>query len=234
MDLSQATVMITGAAGNLGRGVAQAFAAHGANLVLVDRQRAHLESTYGAENDKRLFAEANLLEQAQVDAAVAAAIARFKRIDALCNIAGGFRMGESVHETSDKNWDFLFDINTRTVMHAARAVVPRMLAAGGGKIVNIGAFAAQKGAAQMGPYIASKASVIRLTETMAAELREKNINVNCLLPTTLDTPENRAAMPDADPKRWVALADLAATIVFLCSDGARAIHGAAIPITGLS
>jgi NAD(P)-dependent dehydrogenase (short-subunit alcohol dehydrogenase family) len=233
MDLNQATVIVTGASGNLGRGVAQAFAERGANLVLVDRQRAHLEQAYGGESEKRLFAVTDLLEQAQVNAAAEAAIARFGRIDVLCNIAGGFRMGEAVHEMSDANWNFLFDINARTLMHAARAVVPRMLAAGGGKIVNIGAFAAQKGAAQMGPYIASKSSVIRLTETMAAELREQNINVNCILPTTLDTPENRKAMPEADPKRWVALADLAAVVVFLASDGAHAIHGAAIPVTGL-
>ena len=234
MNLSQATVMITGAAGNLGRGLAHAFADQGANLVLVDRQRESLDKTYGTEDGKRLFAVANLLEQAQVDAAVASAVARFGRIDVLCNIAGGFRMGEAVHETTDANWNFLFDINARTLMHAARAVVPKMLAQGGGKIVNIGAFAAQKGAAQMGPYIASKSSVIRLTESMAAELREKNINVNCLMPTTIDTPENRKAMPDADPSRWVPVADLAATIVFLSSDAARSIHGAAIPITGLS
>jgi NAD(P)-dependent dehydrogenase (short-subunit alcohol dehydrogenase family) len=234
MELNQATVLITGAAGNLGRGVAQAFAERGANLVLVDLQRAGLEHAYGNQSDKRLFAPTNLLEQAQVNATVEAALARFGRIDVLCNLAGGFRMGEAVHEVSDGNWNFLFDINARTLMHAARAVVPQMLKQGGGKIVNIGAYAAQKGAARMGPYIAAKSTVIRLTETMAAELREKNINVNCLLPTTLDTPENRAAMPDADPKRWVAIADIAATIAFLASDEARAIHGAAIPITGLS
>ena len=152
----------------------------------------------------------------------------------LCNIAGGFRMGEAVHETSDETWNFLFDINARTLLHAVRAVVPHMMAAGGGKIVNVGAFAAQKGVAQMGAYVASKSSVIRLTEAMAAELREKNINVNCVLPTIIDTPENRAAMPNADPKRWVAPADLANVIVFLASDAARAIHGAAIPVTGLS
>ena len=86
----------------------------------------------------------------------------------------------------------------------------------------------------MGAYITSKSAVIRLTESMAAELREKNINVNCILPTTIDTPENRKAMPDADPARWVPVADLAATIVFLASPGAKSIHGAAIPITGLS
>jgi NAD(P)-dependent dehydrogenase (short-subunit alcohol dehydrogenase family) len=109
-----------------------------------------------------------------------------------------------------------------------------MISASGGKIVNVGAYAAQKGAAQMGAYIASKSAVIRLTETMAAELREKNINVNCVLPTIIDTPQNRAAMPDADPARWVAPADLARVIVFLSSDAARAIHGAALPVTGLS
>ena len=86
----------------------------------------------------------------------------------------------------------------------------------------------------MGAYCAAKSSVIRLTEAMAAELREKNINVNCVLPTVIDTPENRAAMPDADPSRWVALADLANVVVFLASDAARAVHGAALPVTGLS
>lgn len=234
MDMSHATVVVTGAAGNLGRGVAHAFAECGANLVLVDRNRAGLERTYDGENDKRVFAPANLLEQAEVNAAVDAAMARFGRIDVLCNIAGGFRMGEAVHETGDGNWNFLFDINARTLLHTSRAVVPRMLEGGGGKIINIGAFAAQKGVAQMGPYVASKSAVIRLTESMAAELRSKNINVNCLLPTIIDTPENRAAMPDVDPALWVAVADIAATIVFLASDGARAIHGAAIPVTGLS
>jgi NAD(P)-dependent dehydrogenase (short-subunit alcohol dehydrogenase family) len=100
--------------------------------------------------------------------------------------------------------------------------------------VNVGAYAAQKGVAAMGAYVAAKSAVIRITETMAAELREKNINVNCVLPTIIDTPENRAAMPKSDPLRWVAPQDLAAVIVFLASDAARAIHGAAIPVTGLS
>ena len=109
-----------------------------------------------------------------------------------------------------------------------------MLARGGGKIVNVGAFAAQKGVADMGAYVASKSAVIRLTESMAAELRDKNINVNCVLPTIIDTPENRAAMPDADPRSWVAPADLATVIAFLASDAARAVHGAALPVTGLS
>ena len=207
------TVVITGAAGNLGRAVADAFSGVGDKLVLLDVKTG-----------------TDLLDPKSVQAAVDKA----GRVDVLCNLAGGFRMGAPVHETADKDWDFLFGLNVRSMVNATRAVVPLMLEAGGGKIVNVGAFAAQKGVAQMGAYVASKSAVIRLTETMAAELREKNINVNCVLPTIIDTPENRAAMPDADPKRWVAPQDLAKVIVFLASDAARAIHGAALPVTGLS
>ena len=234
MDFSNKTVIVTGAAGNLGKAVAAAFAALGANLVLVDLKRDSLATAFAAENGQRVFAPANLLEMSGASAMAQTALSRFGRIDVLCNIAGGFRMGETVHETSDENWNFLFDINTRTVLHAVRAVVPHLLAAGGGKIVNVGAFAAQKGVAQMGAYTASKGTVIRMTEAMAAELRDKHINVNCVLPTIIDTPDNRAAMPKADPATWVAPADLANVIVFLASDAARAVHGAAVPVTSLS
>lgn len=234
MDFSDRVVIITGAAGNLGRAVAAAFGERGARLVLVDLREQTLNAAFGAAGERRLFAPVNLLEQSQADALAQSAIDRFGRIDVLCNLAGGFRMGEAVHETSDATWNFLFDLNARTLLHAARAVVPRMVAAGGGKIVNVGAASAQKGVAQMGAYVASKSTVIRLTESMAAELREKNINVNCVLPTIIDTPENRAAMPGADPSRWVAPPDLANVIAFLASDEARAIHGAALPVSGLS
>ena len=234
MNFSNRTVLVTGASGNLGRAVAAAFTEQGANLALVDRRREKLEQTFGTENERRLFVTADLLDQDQVSAAVASVMARCARIDVLCNIAGGFRMGAPVHETADQDWNFMFDVNARTLLHAVRAVVPGMMAGGGGRIVSVAAFAAQKGAAGMGAYVASKSAVIRLTESMAAELREKNINVNCVLPTIIDTPENRAAMPKADPARWVAPADLAAVVAFLGSDAARAIHGAALPVTGLS
>lgn len=216
MRFDERVVMITGAAGNLGRAVAQAFRDRGATLVLLDIE------------------EVDLRDARSVQEVVKRVVERHARIDVLCNIAGGFRMGPALHETPDADWDFLFDLNAKSVLHVSRAVVPAMLRAGGGKIVNVGAYAALKGAAGMGAYVASKSAVIRITETMAAELRENNINVNCVLPTIIDTPENRAAMPKADPRRWVAPADLAAVVVFLASDAARAIHGAAIPVTGLS
>jgi len=234
MEFENRTVVVTGATGNLGRAVVDAFAGAGANLVLVGTRREGLVEHFGQETDRRLFVAADLREQAQATAVADAAIGHFAHIDVLCNLAGGFRMGERVHETSDETWDFLFDLNARSLLHMVRAVVPPMLASGGGKIVNVGAQAAQKGVANMGAYCASKSVVMRLTEAMAAELRERGINVNCVLPTVIDTPENRRAMPDADPARWVAPADLARIIVFLASSAARAIHGASIPVTGLS
>jgi NAD(P)-dependent dehydrogenase (short-subunit alcohol dehydrogenase family) len=208
-------VVVTGAAGNLGRAVSAAFERAGDSVVGFD-------------------IETNLLDEAVLKRAVDKVISERKRIDVLCNIAGGFRIGKPVHETSDQDWAFLFDINVRTALHTARAVVPHMIAAGGGKVVNVGAFAAQRGVPQMGAYTAAKSALIRMTEAMAAELRDKNINVNCVLPTVLDTPQNRADMPKADPRKWVAAGDLANVIVFLASDEARAIHGAALPVTGLS
>jgi NAD(P)-dependent dehydrogenase (short-subunit alcohol dehydrogenase family) len=234
MDFNGQAVVITGAAGNLGQAVAKAFAALGANLVLIDLRPDARARAFGAETETRVLAPTDLLDQTQVSATIEKAIERFARIDVLCNIAGGFRMGEAVHETSDANWNFLFDSNARSLLHAVRAVVPPMLQAGRGKVVNVGAFAAQRGVARMGAYCAAKSAVIRLTEAMAAELREKGINVNCVLPSVIDTPENRAAMPRADPARWVAPEDLASTILFLASPAARAIHGAALPVTGLS
>jgi NAD(P)-dependent dehydrogenase (short-subunit alcohol dehydrogenase family) len=234
MDFTNRVVLVTGAAGNLGRAVARAFAARGAALVLVDQRRDLLEEAFGAEDARRVFAATDLLDRGQTTGAVARAIERFGRIDVLCNLTGGFRMGEAVHETSEATWTFLLDVNARTLLGAVHAVVPHMIAAGGGRIVNVGAVAAQRGIAEMGAYCAAKSAVVRLTEAMSAELREKGINVNCVLPTTLDTPVNRAAMPEADPRRWVATDALADVIVFLASDAARAVHGVALPVTGLA
>ena len=228
MKFGGKTCVVTGAAGNLGRAVAKAFASEGASLILVDLHEEHLRSAYGGEGKGLRFARADLREAQSVARALAGA-----RVDILCNIAGGFRMGEPVHETSDDTWELMLGLNAKSVINCARAVVPGMLAAGSGKIINIGAIAGLSGKANMGAYIASKAAVIRLTESMAAELRDKGINVNCVLPSTIDTPQNRKDMPKADPKRWVAPEALADVVVFLASDAARAIHGAAIPVAGL-
>ena len=144
-------------------------------------------------------------------------------------------MGPAVHETTDEFWNGLMNLNAGSVLNVVRAVVPDMLAAGYGKIVNIGAMGGVTGKGNMAAYSASKSVVIRLTESLGAELRDKGINVNCVLPSIIDTAPNRADMPDADFSKWVTPAALADVMVFLASDKARAIHGASsVPVVGLS
>jgi NAD(P)-dependent dehydrogenase (short-subunit alcohol dehydrogenase family) len=228
-------VLITGAAGALGHAVAAHFAARGARLALLDKDRAALDAlVQRLPAGTALPLPTDLLDPAAVSVAVKSAVERLGGIDVAVNLAGGFTMGEAVHETTAATWQRMLDLNVNTMLASAAAVVPVMRSAGRGVIVNVGAASALRGAAKMGAYIASKSALMRLTESMSAELRELGINVNAVLPSIIDTPANRRAMPDADPKRWVAPEDLAAVIHFLASDDARAIHGALIPVTGLS
>jgi NAD(P)-dependent dehydrogenase (short-subunit alcohol dehydrogenase family) len=231
---SSRTVLITGAAGNLGRAVARAFADAGDKLLLLDRHQDRLDAAFGPHTEQLLPVAVNLLDRDATRVVVDHAKSTLGPVDVLCHLAGGFDMGKSVHETPDADWEAMFDLNVRTLLHIVSAVVPHMLAHGGGRIVTVGANSALKGVAHMGPYVAAKSSVIRLTETLSAELRERHINVNCVLPCIIDTPENRAAMPGADPEKWVKPLDLASVIAFLASDAARAIHGVALPVIGLS
>jgi NAD(P)-dependent dehydrogenase (short-subunit alcohol dehydrogenase family) len=236
-DFAQQVVVVTGAAGNLGGAVANAFRSAGARLVLVDRSPDRLPRLFpdlvGSEGHF-LAGSVDLTDGGAVQAMVDEALRRFGRIDVLVNAAGGYRGGTPLHETSPDAWDLMFSINARTVYVVSRAVIPAMLRQGSGKIVNVSARAALQASARAGPYSASKSAVLRLTEAMSAELKTSGIHVNCVMPSTIDTPENRESMPKADPARWVSPEALADVILFLASDAARAIHGAAVPVYGLS
>lgn len=234
MDFEGRTILITGAAGNLGRAAAETFSGKGARLALLGSTIGSLDRAFPDERADRIKVAVDLLDADGVRDAVAKVESDLGPIHAVCAAAGGFHMGETVHETAPEAWQRMMDLNTGTLLNTVRAVVPGMIDRGAGKIVTIGANAATKGSAQMGAYIASKSAVLRLTETLSAELRGKGINVNCVMPSIIDTPENRAAMPKADPAKWVAPEKLAAVIAFLCSEEASAVHGALIPVTGLS
>jgi len=225
------TVVITGAAGVLGRAVAAAF--DGDDLVLVDLERTALEKAHGPDGAGRRLVALDLLDAAATAIALAPLAATASRL-VLCNVAGGFTMGTPVHETADEIWARMLDLNVNTLLHASRALVPRMLETGFGKIVNVAAASAASGKAQMGAYVAAKSGVARITETLSQELRGKGINVNAVAPSIIDTPANRAAMPDADPTQWVSAKDLAHVIRFLASDEAVAVHGVVLPVVGLS
>lgn len=224
---AQQVVLITGASGQLGRAVAQTFQDRGARLILLDRQSGALP-----DGDAVLNVTVDLADRKQVAQRIDEAVAHMGGLNTVCHIAGGFRMGEAVHETSAATWDFLMDLNARSLLHVSAATVPLLLKQGGGHIVTVGAGAAARGGAQMGAYSASKSALVRLTESMSAELKDQGIRVNCVLPSIIDTPDNRQSMPDADFARWVAPQALAEVIAFLASDAARAIHGAAIPVSG--
>jgi len=235
-DFSGTVVAVTGAAGNLGRAVAKAFARRGATVALLDLNE---QGILAAMNDlpEGTNAQAfviNLLESSSVDSAVQAVLGAFGRIDVLANIAGGSTMGPLLQDTDDKPWDFMLNLNARSVFYASRAVIPGMLENGGGRIINVSARVVNEGKARMGPYCASKAAVKSLTESMAAENKYDNINVNCILPGTMDTPQNRNNMPNADHEKWVPPAAVADVVLFLASDAARCISGAAIPVYGQS
>jgi len=236
-DFTDHVVMVAGAAGNLGQAVARAFDAAGARLVLLGHAPDRLQRLFPewAGAPGRLLLDAvDATDPEAVERAVQAALARFGRIDVLANVVGGYRAGKPVHETSVDTWKFMLDLNARTAFVLSRAVVPPMLTQGAGKIVHVGARAALSGSAKAAAYSASKAALVRLVESLAAELRRQNVNVNCVLPGTIDTPDNRQAMPKADHSRWVSPEAIADVILFLASDAARAIHGAAVPVYGES
>ena len=234
MEFDKKIVIVTGAAGALGRAVAGAFKDAGARCVLLDNNAEGLRAAFGEDRADQLAIAADLADQDSLRRAADKAMAAFGRINVLCNIAGGFRMGQPVHDISPDVWQLMIELNAGSVIRMSHAVVPHMIASGSGKIVNVAAMGGLKGGATMGAYAASKSAVMRLTESMAAELRDKNINVNCVLPSTIDTPANRADMPKADPKKWVDPRALADVILFLASDRARAMHGASVPVVGLS
>jgi len=236
-DFARQVVLVTGAAGNLGGAVAEAFRRAGARLILADRAPDRLPRLFpdlADSADHYLATSVDLTDENAVQAMVDEGLRRFGRIDVLVNAAGGYRGGTPLHETPPDAWDLMFSINARTVYIVSRAVVPAMLRQASGKIVNVSARAALQAGAKMGPYSAAKSAVVRLTEAMSAELKGAGIHVNCVMPSTIDTPENRESMPKADPNRWVTPEALADVILFLASDAARAMHGATVPVYGLS
>ena len=224
-------VIVTGAFGALGRVVAATLATRGARLGLIDAAQA-VPGALAEEFAAHLLMPG--IDLASLDATramVAQVVARFGALDAVVNIAGGFRW-ETVDDGDPATWDALFTMNLKTALHVCKASLPHLLDRPGARIVNIGTGAAAKAAAGMGAYAASKAGVLRLTEALAEETRDRGLTVNAVLPSIIDTPANRRDMPQADFSRWVAPQALADVIAFLLSDAARAITGAGIPVMG--
>jgi NAD(P)-dependent dehydrogenase (short-subunit alcohol dehydrogenase family) len=209
--------IVTGAHGALGSAVVSAVGGFGGEAFCLD-------VTPGSNGD----CQVDLTNWAETKACIAS----LGEIDGVFNIAGGFAMGATVWDESDEQWEKMFALNVSTLRNVVRAVVPALLQKRRGSIVNVGAAAAASGVARMGSYCASKSVVMRLTESLSAELKDKGINVNGVLPSIIDTPQNRESMPGADFFQWVKVDDLARIMCFLASDAAKPIHGALIPVCG--
>lgn len=220
-DLSGKVMVVTGGAGVLGNAVARCATGRGADVVLLDV----VESAAGLGRSFRVdLTDSN---------SVKACFDEIGEIHCVANIAGGFDMGPVVYETEDALWDFMFEINVKTLRRVLTHAVPKLIAQGGGSVVNVGAFGALRGLGNMAAYTAAKSTVMRLTESLSEEVRGSGVNVNAVLPSLIDTPRNRADMPDADHSRWLAPEDLAEVICFLSSPSASAVHGALVPVVGL-
>jgi len=224
-------VVITGAAGALGEATALLAAEQGARLVLIERSAQSRPGPLASRKDVHLLQGVNLTDEAQASTAVRAAHEQLQGLDVLINIAGAFRW-QTVADGDPAGWDQMYAVNLKTALHASRAAIPFLRQSKQGRIINLGANAALKAGAGMGPYTASKAAVHRLTESLAEELKKDNITVNAVLPSTIDTPVNRADMPKADFNTWVTPRALAEVILFLASDAGQPITGALLPVTG--
>ena len=219
-------IVVTGASGALGRVVAETALARGARVAGVD----HAASQIPATSDRIELGGVDLSDAAAAKNAIDAVAAHFGRCDALINIAGGFAF-ETVAEGEATTWQRMYALNVLTALNASRAAIPHLVASGAGRIVNVGAMGALQAGSGMGAYAASKAGVHRLTEALAAEWKGR-ITVNAVLPSTIDTPANRASMPQADFGKWVTPQELAEVILFLASDAASAVTGALLPVSG--
>ena len=232
-------ILVTGATGGLGRVVVRRLLGSGAIVAAVYRDEAgfrDLVTFTGGESASLGGFRADVTSEPEVREIVEAVVRRHGRIDALLNLTGTYRGGKDISETAEEDWDFLMRTNLKSAFLCSRAVLPVMAKAGSGRIVNVAARPAveKKGRARSGAYAVSKAGVVVLTDVIAEEARKSGITAQCVVPGTIDTPDNRAAMPDGDFSKWADPADIAEVVLFLVSDAASVTSGAVIPVYGKS
>jgi NAD(P)-dependent dehydrogenase (short-subunit alcohol dehydrogenase family) len=223
-------VAITGGWGSLGLATARVLAERGARIALIGRSDK-AEALPAPLADACLVTGIDLTDAQAAQKGIDTIVQRLGGLNALVNVAGAFSW-ETIADGSVDTWQSMFDVNVKTALNASKAALAQLSGSAGGRIVNIGAMAAMKAGMGMGAYAASKSALLRLTEALAEELKDKGVTVNAVLPSIIDTAPNRRDMPDADFSRWVKPEELGAVIAFLLSADAQCITGALIPVTG--
>jgi NAD(P)-dependent dehydrogenase (short-subunit alcohol dehydrogenase family) len=230
-------VIVSGATGALGRVVTKQALEMGMKVAIPYRSEARLGELInflGGRNDNLLTSQALATSEEQMKAFVDGVVATWKRVDALLNIAGGYKGGKVVQETPLDDWEAMLDTNFRTALVCCRAVLPIMLEQDYGRIVNVAARPAveRRSRAKSGAYAVSKAAVAVLSETIAEECKKTGVTANAIVPSTIDTPSNRKEMPQGDFSRWPSAEDVAKVIFFLASDDCKITGGALVPVYG--
>jgi NAD(P)-dependent dehydrogenase (short-subunit alcohol dehydrogenase family) len=233
-ELAGKVALLTGGTGALGATLCRRLAEAGAGLFLLYRHPEHLERTLsGLPGGSRVaHVQADATREEDASRAVERALQEYGQVDILCNLAGGFLPGATLWETLPQSWDSLLSVNARSAYLMMRSVLPHMIGRGWGRIVNVAARHAFSRPPRTAAYSASKDIVALITEIVAKELREYNICVNAVAPSVIDTEANRRAQPQADFAKWVSREEVAALILFLCSEGASGVRGATIPVYG--
>ena len=218
-EIPRKVILVTGPAGNLGSAVIERLRKESVSLVLLDRHPDRIKERFPDLEDSEdhlLMTNVDLTDPALVKTAVDTALKTFGHIDCLVHTTGGFQMGEQVHEITPDKWGLMMDINVMTLLNISRSVIPAMIDQHNGTIITIGARPSLKGKKKMGSYSAAKAAVLRLTESIAAEGSSSGIKARCIIPGTIDTPENQRAMPKADKSKWVKPDSIAEVIFETC------------------
>jgi NAD(P)-dependent dehydrogenase (short-subunit alcohol dehydrogenase family) len=234
---SRKVALVAGGTGGLGRAVSLAFLEEGAEVVVTYREQKELDGLKreAGENASSLAGHSvDVTDEASVRQLFDKILAEHGRVDVLVNTVGAYAGGVNLWEVESKIFDQMIALNLRSGYVLAKVVLPAMLKQKSGSIVNISSKAAVDHGAGASAYAASKAGALALMDSLAAEVKGTGVRVNSILPSIIDTEANRKAMPSADFAKWPKPADIARVILFLCSDEAKVIHGAAIPVYGES
>lgn len=233
-DFTNKIVLVTGGTGALGRAITTAFIASDAIVVSSYVVDSEIEQLKKESKSVVELIKADVTKDQEVEKLVSNIISNHGRIHVLVNVVGGYLGGKSVSELDEKEWDLMMTMNLKSAFLISKHVIPQMVSSKYGKIMHVSSRTGLKSSGYDSAYAASKSGLIRLVESLSEEVKESNINVNCIMPSTIDTEANRRAMPTADPSKWVKPQDLANVVLFLCSDEANVITGAAISTYGIA